>query len=197
MAVYGYSRVSTAKQDLGSQIEILEGSGCSAIYSEKYSGANRNRVQLNELLEVITEGDTVKVHKIDRLARSISDLKAITDEINAKGATLIFIENGLTFSPNTTDPMSSLMLNVLGSFAEFERDLIVNRTQLGKAYSKKHNKNFKDGRPKATMTPAKRHAYDLLMSGLSYTEVAKITEFSKSTLQRIRKLGNETLAAAE
>ncbi len=82
-----------------------------------------------------------------------------------------------------------MMLNMLGSFAEFERDLIISRTQEGKNYAKKANKYYKEGRPKATITPAKKHAYDLLMSGSgkSYKEVEQVTGFSKSTLQRVKK----------
>lgn len=86
--------------------------------------------------------------KIDRLARSIVDLKELVQAFLDKVVTVTFIDNNMTFRPNEHDSMQTLMLNMIGSFAEFERDLIVTRTAEGKAYAKANNKNFKGGRPK-------------------------------------------------
>ena len=126
--------------------------------------------------------------KIDRLARSIRDLRMIVDEIVEKGSSVIFIEDKMEFNGSEkSSPLQTMMLNMLGSFAEFERDLIVTRTQEGKAYAKKTNKGYREGRPKAKLTQRKIDAYNKLMAGKSYKEVAKETEFSKSTLQRIKR----------
>lgn len=197
MAIYGYARVSTNQQELKAQSAKLREAGATTktIFKEKYTGKDRKgRKALNEMIELLVEGDEVKVTKIDRLARSIMDLRQVIQEITEKGATVTFLDNNLTFSANTSDPMQNLMLNMLGSFAEFERDLIVTRTQEGKAYKKATNPNFKEGRPKREITPAYQHAYDLLKEGKSYKEVNELTKKGKndkgisiSTLHRIRR----------
>lgn len=187
MAIYGYARVSTNKQELKTQLEKLERAECKVIYKEKMTGTKRsNRVELDKMMDVLQAGDTVKITKIDRLARSIPDLRDLIKEMHKLSVTVVFIDNQLTFKPDKSDPMANLMLNMLGSFAEFERDLIVARTQEGKTYSKKHNPNYKEGRPKRKLTPRYLHAIQLLETQ-SYTEVSKNTGISKSTLQRIKK----------
>ena len=137
-------------------------------------------------MNLLKQGDIVKITKIDRLARSIPDLRDLIKEMHQKGVAVEFLDNNLSFKPTGNDPMQKLMLNMLGSFAEFERDLIVSRTQEGKAYAKKHDKNFKDGRPKRLLTPKYLHAIELLETN-SYNQVEKKTGISKSTLQRIKK----------
>lgn len=185
---YGYARVSTGGQELNTQVELIEARGVSndRIYKEKVTGSNRDRDQLTALLEEITDGDTVYITKIDRLARSITDLKNLVDEINARGATVTFINDGLTFSPNENNPNSNLMLNMLGSFAEFEKDLITTRMQEGKAYAKKTNPDYKEGRPKRKLTPKYLHAMEVLKEN-SYKVTAKKTGISTATLSRIKK----------
>ena len=189
MTIYGYARVSTTGQDLTDQKNQLLQNAASIIYAEKITGAKRNgRNELANLLEVVQPGDQILVKKIDRLARSIRDLREIVDEITSKGASVKFLEDNMEFNAlDKASPIQTMMLNMLGSFAEFERDLIISRTQEGKNYAKKANKYYKEGRPKATITPAKKHAYDLLVSGKSYKEVEQVTGFSKSTLQRIKQ----------
>lgn len=187
MTIYGYARVSTNRQELNTQLDKLKSSGCEVIFEEKITGTKRNgREELGKMMEMLTVGDTVKITKIDRLARSIPDLRDLIKEMHKSVVTVVFIDNNLTFKPDYSDPMQNLMLNMLGSFAEFERDLIVSRTQEGKAYAIKHNPNYKEGRPKRRLTPQYLHAIELLET-LSYTEVAKKTKISKSTLQRIKK----------
>ncbi|MCJ0553130.1 recombinase family protein, partial [Enterococcus cecorum] len=123
------------QQDLQSQVQRLKENGCTKIYKEKKSGKQaKNRTELQALLNVVSANDTIIVTKIDRLARSITDLQATIQVINAKGATITFLDNALTFRPNQDDPMAMLMLNMLGSFAEFERSMIASRTQEGKQY---------------------------------------------------------------
>ena len=187
MTIYGYARVSTNKQELKTQLEKLKRAECEFIFQEKMTGTKRsNREELCKMMELLKVGDTVKITKIDRLARSIPDLRNLIEEMHKSFVTVVFIDNHLTFEPDKSDPMANLMLNMLGSFAEFERDLIVTRTQEGKAYSKKHNPNYKEGRPKRKLTPRYLHAIQLLETQ-SYTDVSKNTGISKSTLQRIKK----------
>lgn len=167
---------------------LLKKNSAEIIFAEKISATNRSgRNELKKLLELIKPGDTVLVKKIDRLARSIRDLRMI-DEIVEKGSSVIFIEDKMEFNGSEkSSPLQTMMLNMLGSFAEFERDLIVTRTKEGKAYAKKTNKSYREGRPKAKLTQRKMDAYNKLMAGKSYKEVSKETEFSKSTLQRIKR----------
>ena len=185
--IYGYARVSTSKQELKTQLEKLKAAGCEKIYQEKITGTNKDsRVELQKLMQAVQPGDIVKCTKIDRLARSIPDLRNIIQDMHAVSVTVEFLDNNMRFEPNGNDPMQKLMLNMLGSFAEVERDLIVSRTQEGKAYAKRHNKDYKDGRPKRRLTPQHLHAIELLKTE-SYNQVSKKTNLSKSTLQRIKK----------
>lgn len=129
MSVFGYSRVSTSSQDYKTQIKKLEDAGAEKIFSEKYTGTKKEgRKELAELISITKTGDKVLVTKIDRLARSIVDLNSIISSLNEKGVTISFLEKALTFEPQKNDSMQTLMMNMLGSFAQFERDLIVTRT---------------------------------------------------------------------
>jgi DNA invertase Pin-like site-specific DNA recombinase len=189
--IYGYARVSTSKQELKTQLEKLKNAGCEKVFQEKMSGTKKDgREELQKMLNVLQAGDVVKITKIDRLARSIPDLRDLIQAMHERAVAVEFLDNNLSFKPNGNDPMQKLMLNMLGSFAEFERDLIVSRTQEGKAYAKKHDKKFKDGRPKRRLTPQYLHAIELLQT-MSYNEVSKKTGISKSTLQRIKRQHEE------
>ncbi len=191
MTTFGYSRVSTSKQDLQSQVAKLKNAGAEKIYSEKYTGTKKDgRKQLSELLEVVKTDDKVLVTKIDRLARSIVDLKELVQAFLDKGVTVTFVDNNMTFKPNEHDSMQTLMLNMLGSFAEFERDLIVTRTAEGKAYAKANNKNFKDGRPKRRLNDKYLHAIELMETN-TMKDVEKKNGISRSTLFRIKKQARE------
>lgn len=185
--IYGYARVSTSKQELDTQLDKLKNAGCERVFKEKITGTSKGgRKELEALMAILVDGDAVKITKIDRLARSIRDLRDIIEKMNEKGVSVEFLDNNMVFNAQINDPMQKLMLNMIGSFAEFERDMIVSRTQEGKAYSKKHNKDFKDGRPTRKLTPKYLHAIELLETK-SYSQVEKLTGISKSTLQRIKR----------
>lgn len=187
MAIFGYTRVSTSNQDYQTQIQKLENAGAERIFSEKYTGAKKEgRRELENLQDTVKKGDQVLVTKIDRLARSIVDLNSIVSSLNDKGVTVTFLDNSLTFEPNKKDSMQTLMMNMLGSFAQFERDLIVTRTQEGKQWHKTNNKNYREGRPKRVLNDRYKHAIEL-MKVLSMKEVVKKTDISLSTLKRIKK----------
>ncbi|WP_161973579.1 recombinase family protein, partial [Enterococcus faecalis] len=146
LAIYGYSRVSTSNQDYKTQIRKLEEAGAEKIFSEKYTGTKKEgRKELEELLSIVKVGDKVLVTKIDRLARSIVDLNSIISTLNHEGVTISFLDDHLTFEPDKKDSMQTLMMNMLGSFAQFERDLIVTRTQEGKQWHRANNKNYREG----------------------------------------------------
>ncbi|UED79290.1 recombinase family protein [Lysinibacillus sp. CD3-6] len=181
MTVYGYARVSTIGQDLDGQIQMLEQNGASFIYKEKFTGTKTDRPQFNELLNVLKEGDTLMVTKLDRFARSASQGSDLVKDLISKGIKVHILNIGLL--DNT--PASKLIKNIFFAFAEFERDMIVERTQGGKAIAKQ-NPNYREGR-KPTYTKSQlEHALSMLESH-SYNQVAEKTGISKSTLIRAMK----------
>ena len=191
LAIYGYSRVSTSNQDYKTQILKLEDAGAEKIFSEKYTGTKKEgRKELEELLSIVEKGDLVLVTKIDRLARSIVDLNGIISKLNSSGITITFLDNSLTFEPNKNDSMQTLMMNMLGSFAQFERDLIVTRTQEGKQWHRANQKNYKEGRPKRVLNDHYKLALEL-METHSMRDVEKKMKISLSTLKRIKKQATE------
>ena len=133
MAVVGYRRVSSASQSLDRQ----ELEGCDKVFEEKITGAKRDRPELNRMLDYIREGDEVRVHSIDRLARDLRDLQSIIEQINDKDATITFLKEKLTFKPSAqADPFAKLQLHLMGAFAEFERSIIRERQREGIARAK-------------------------------------------------------------
>src|SRR6516162_3076614 len=128
MTVYGYARVSTNGQDLALQEEALRGAGCNTLFAEKKSGARADRPKLLRLLNVIDEGDVVIVTRLDRLASSSLDLLHTVDRISKAGASFRSIADAWC---DTTTPHGKLILTVLAGLAEFERSLIMARTQAG------------------------------------------------------------------
>lgn len=192
-----YARVSTVGQDLKQQIKQLKSYTSNhyatydkeeiIVYAEKKSGTSRNsREELEQLLDDLRKGDIVLVTKIDRLARSVKDLRELIDTINGKGATVVFIDNNLTFTGNQDDMMSKLLLNMLGAIAEFERDLIVSRTQAGKQYAKENNLNYREGRPKRVLNKKYMHALDLC-NDYTVKEVSEMTGISEATIYRVKR----------
>ncbi|ENH95671.1 resolvase [Gracilibacillus halophilus YIM-C55.5] len=126
----GYARVSTVGQDYETQKELLEGEGCEKLFVEKVTGTStKQRTALKDMLDHVREDDTVVVTKIDRLARSIIDLNKIVSDLSEKGVSVRFLSENMEFKAGEgQNSMQTLLFNVLGSFAQFERDLIVERT---------------------------------------------------------------------
>lgn len=187
LTIYGYSRVSTSSQDYKTQIQKLEQAGAEKIYSEKYTGTKKEgRKELEELLSIVQKEDIVLVTKIDRLARSIVDLNSIISNLNNTGVTVTFLDNSLTFEPNKRDSMQTLMMNMLGSFAQFERDLIVTRTQEGKNWHRQNMTGYREGRPKRVLNSKYLHAIELMETN-SMKNIVRKTGISLSTLKRIKK----------
>ena len=127
MQLIGYARVSTDDQDTQSQLDALTAAGCHIVYEEKASGGNRIRPTLARALEATGQGDTFIVYRIDRLARSLSHLLEIVETLRAKGAFFRSLSDPI----DTTSPQGMLMTQLLGAFAEFERALIRERTNVG------------------------------------------------------------------
>lgn len=181
MVKLGYARVSTIHQDLESQLQALKREGCDKIYSEKLTGTKSDRPQFQELLSTLKEGDTLVVTKLDRFARSSEDAIRTIKNLFQQGIKVHVLNMGLI--ENT--PTGRLILTIMSGFAEFERDMIVERTQEGKAIAKL-KPDYREGRPKKFSRKQIQHALELLESN-SYKQVEEITGISKSTLIREKK----------
>ncbi len=185
--IYGYARVSTKGQakdgnSLESQIEFLKSNGAEEIYSDSFTGTKTDRPEFNKLLSKLKNGDTLIVTKLDRFARSMTQGSELVNKLIDKGIRVNILNIGVM--DNT--PSSKLIRNIFFSFAEFERDMIVERTQEGKAIAKT-KEGFKEGRPKKYTVKQLDNALSMLTvngGDKSYTEVSEILGISKSTLIR-------------
>ncbi|MBT2729207.1 recombinase family protein [Bacillus sp. ISL-75] len=173
---YGYARVSTLAQDLEVQIQALQTEGCEVIYKEKFTGTKTDRPEFNKVLEALQEGDTLVVTKLDRFARSAVEGIQTVKDLLARGVKVHILNMGLV--ENT--PTGRLIFNILSSFAEFERDMIVERTQEGKALAKQRD-DFREGRPRKHSKQQVQHALVLLKTH-TYKEVEAMTGIKKRTL---------------
>ncbi len=185
MCVYGYARVSTKKQTNGNSLEeqkaILESKSCSKIITEQFTGSTTDRPELVKLLKQLAPGDTLIVTKLDRLARSVQEGSKLIQDLIKRDVTVI-VDNLGTIS---NKPMDKLMLNILLAFAEFERSMIVERTQAGKEIAKS-KPGFKDGRP-PKFTQYQIESALKLLEEHSYNQVAAMTGISKPTLIRAKR----------
>lgn len=123
----GYVRVSTLDQNVDRQLEGVE---LDRSFTDRVSGKDTNRPELTALIAFVREGDTVVVHSMDRLARNLDDLRRTVQALTAKGVRIEFVKEGLTFTGEDS-PMATLMLSVMGAFAEFERALLRERQREG------------------------------------------------------------------
>ena len=185
--IYGYARVSTATQgrdgnSLEDQVAALEKYGCQEIVKEAFTGKTMDRPKFLRLLEVLQEGDTLVVCKLDRFARTAIEGVQVVRELFERGVRVHILNMGLVENTLT----GNLILTVMLAFAEYERGMIVERTQMGKAAARQ-NPNFKDGRPKKYSSAQIALALDLLNDGKTYREVENMTGISKSTLVRAKR----------
>jgi DNA invertase Pin-like site-specific DNA recombinase len=176
--VVGYVRVSSADQNPERQLEVI--GECTKVFTDKISGKSRaKRTALAKLMDYIRDGDTVRVASMDRLGRSTRDLFDLVDEIAAKGAAVEFIKERITVDKNGSSPIDALMLGVMASFAEFERNLIRERQAEGIALAKAKGKYVQAPKLGAEDVEQARALLDL---GLPKTEVAARFGVSRQTL---------------
>lgn len=179
MSKVGYVRVSSVDQNTARQ---LDGVTLDRVYEDKVSGAITDRPQLQEMLRFIREGDTVHVHSIDRLARSLEDLLKLVKDLNTRKIGIHFHKEQLLFT-GEANPMQELMLSLLGSVAQFERAMIKERQREG--VSKAKEAGVYKGRAKTIDDTAIRAA--MQAEGASFRKVAKALDVSLSTVQRAMK----------
>lgn len=182
--IYGYARVSTSTQgrdgnSLEDQVAALEKYGCQKIIEEAFSGKTMERPKFQRLLKTLKEGDTLVVCKLDRFARTAIEGVQTVRELFDRGIRVHILNMGLIENTLT----GNLILTVMLAFAEYERGMIVERTQTGKAVARQ-DPNFKDGRPPKFTQAQLQLGLLLLDQGNTYKQVTAMTGISKSTLIR-------------
>lgn len=185
--IFGYARVSTKTQardgnSLDAQQAALTAAGAEKIYTDTFTGTKMDRPEWDRLRAQLRRGDVLIVTRLDRLARSVSQASGMITDMIDEGITINVLNLGIL----SNDSVNTLLRNVLLSFAQFERDMIVQRTQEGKAVARATDPDFREGRPPKFDTEQLDHAMTLLADH-SYAQVVKLTGISKSTLIRERK----------
>jgi DNA invertase Pin-like site-specific DNA recombinase len=179
MPLIGYARVSTSAQDLDNQKTTLAAAGCERIFAEKITGAHAQRPELLRLMDYIRSGDALLVTRLDRLARNTRDLLNLVAQLQSKDAGLKSLAEPWA---DTTTPAGKMMLTVLVGIAEFERSLIITRTNEGRAAARK--KGVKFG-PKVKLDNAQIEiARAAIAGGKTIRETAHALDVHHSTLYR-------------
>lgn len=178
----GYARVSTFEQKLESQIEVLKEAGAEEVFQEKFTGTTVERPQFNLVFKKLKDGDTLIVTKLDRLARNTREVLEIVQSLFNRGIKVHILNIGLI--DNT--PTGQLIFTIFSAFAQFERDLIVTRTQEGKNFAKLHDPSFRKGRPQKFTEEQIQFAYELKQQGMTYKMIER-------KLVSVLRLKNEDL----
>ena len=178
----GYIRVSTLDQNAERQLADIE---LHKVFEDKASGKDTKRPALDECLSYLREGDTLLVHSIDRLARNLEDLQRIVRELTGKGVSIRFMKENLSFQAGENNPMQTLMFQMLGAFAQFERALIRERQREGIALAKQEGRPL--GRAKALTEKQEQEVRGKAKQGANKQALAKEYGISRQTLYRIIK----------
>ena len=191
MALIGYVRVSTGEQDLALQVDALTAAGCTKRFEDKLSGAKADRPGLAAALAYVREGDVLAVWKLDRLGRSLPHLIEVVGELRTRGVGF----RSLTEEIDTTTPGGTLIFHMFGALAQFERDLIRERTRAGLAAAEARGRR---GGRQPVVTPTKlARARSHLSGGLSVNEAARREKVSRSALYRALAAENAREAQPE
>ena len=174
----GYIRVSSLDQRTERQ---LEGIHLDKIFTDKASGKDTNRPQLQAALNHIRRGDTLVVHSMDRLARNVEDMLRLVREMNGRGVFVEFIKENMSFTAGSEDPRSILMFTMLSAFAQFERSLIRERQREGIALAKAKGTVYK-GRKPALNAERIAQLREQAAAGANRTKLAKEFGISRETL---------------
>jgi DNA invertase Pin-like site-specific DNA recombinase len=174
----GYARVSTHEQTLNLQRDALEKAGCTKIFTDTASGAKTERIGLDEALNYVRKGDTLVVWRLDRLGRSLPHLITTMTDLEERGIGF----KSLTENIDTTTSGGKLIFHIFGALAEFERNLIRERTQAGLTAARARGK--KGGRPKVITVQKQSIAQELYDTGHPIAEICRTLKISKATLYR-------------
>ena len=177
---YGYARVSTGKQDFELQVEALKAAGCERIFAEKVSGKSTDgRREFQRLMKALNPGDTVVVTKLDRLARSSRDLLNILGQLEEGSCG--FVSLGEAWCDTTSD-VGKLVITIMSGIAEFERKLILSRTEAGITKAREQGKKF--GRPSALDVGQKRKIAERYAAGETMQALADEYEVGVASIHR-------------
>jgi DNA invertase Pin-like site-specific DNA recombinase len=180
MAIFGYARVSTRDQDLAAQDAALTAAGCVKVFREKISGAKTDRPELAKAIRRLETGDVLVVTRLDRLARSTRDLLNILDAVGKAGAGFRSLSDAWA---DTTTAHGRLMVTVLGGLAEFERELILARTDDGRKRAQARGVRF--GRPKVLTSHQRQEVVQRLSDGAVQADLARSYGVSQATNSRL------------
>lgn len=182
MAIIGYARVSSTGQSLDVQLDKLRAAGAEEVFAEKRSGTTgTERVELDAALRFARKGDVLLVTRMDRLARSVSDLRTLVDGLSDRGVGFRVLDQA---SVDTTTPNGRLMLNMLAAFAEFETDLRKERQREG--IEKARERGVYKGRP---ATLSREDVAALRAEGVGPTEIAKRLGIGRASVYRLLSEG--------
>ena len=176
--IFGYARVSTEQQNLDRQLDTLKKYGVDMIYNEKMSGTKRDRPELAKLVDRITEGDTVVIESLSRLGRSTKDLIELTELFQSKGVHLVSLKEQIDTSTST----GKLLFTLISAIAQFERDVLADRTREGLRAARARGRT--GGRPRAEPAAVKKAVRLYGTQEYSVKEIEELTGVKKSTLYR-------------
>ena len=176
--IFGYARVSTEAQNLDRQLDALKKYGVDVIYNEKMTGTKRDRPELTKLLDRISEGDTVVIESLSRLGRSTKDLIELTELFEKKGVHLVSLKESIDTSTST----GKLLFTLMSAIAQFERDVIADRTKEGLRSARARGR--KGGRPKTNSDDIKKAVKLYNTQQYTIKEIEEMTGVKKSTLYR-------------
>lgn len=177
---YGYARVSTESQSLSTQLQLLKQVGIDEIFQEKYTRTTTKRPEFARLLVIVQPNDVIIVTKLDRFARNTGEDLQMIQQLFENQVKI----NILNMGTIDDTPVGRLIFTVFSAFAQFERDMIVTRTQEGKSYARRHNPKYHEGRPKVYSDEKIWQVYQLHQKGMTYRELSLRTGISISTLRR-------------
>ena len=180
--IYGYARVSTADQNLDRQKDALIKYGVDVLRCEKMSGTKKNRPELDKMLGELSEGDTVVIESLSRLGRSTKNLAELMETFNDKNIRLVSLKETI----DTTTPTGKLLYTILSSLAQFERDILVERTNEGLKAARARGRC--GGRPKTDMKAMQKAVALYNTKEYSVTDITDLTGVSKSALYRALKV---------
>ena len=176
--IFGYARVSTEQQNLDRQLDALRKYGCNVIYNEKMTGTKRDRPELAKILDRITKGDTIVIESLSRLGRSTKDLIELTELFEQKGVHLVSLKEQIDTNTST----GKLLFTLMAAIAQFERDVITDRTREGLKSARARGRI--GGRPRVNQDNIKKAVKLYRTQQYSVREIEDLTGVKKSTLYR-------------
>ena len=176
--IYGYARVSTADQNLDRQKDALYKYGIDKLFCEKMSGTKKNRPELDSMLGTIQNGDTIVIESLSRLSRSVKNLAELMETLNDKGVRLVSLKETI----DTTSSTGRLLFTILSSLAQFERDVLVERTNEGLTAARARERT--GGRPTSDEKSVQKAVALYNTKQYKISEITNLTGISKSALYR-------------